>query len=87
MEVLGGHTEVTPGLPNVIISLTAIGRAAKSAYVTSSGAKPGHDILMSKSAGLEGTSILANDLAGLLEPTLGAGAGSPRPAPWCAASA
>ncbi|MHB1005202.1 MAG: AIR synthase family protein [Chloroflexota bacterium] len=71
VEVLGGHTEVTPGISAAIISLTAIGRAAKSAYVTSSGARPGHDILMSKSAGLEGTSILANDLAGVLEPALG----------------
>lgn len=71
VEVLGGHTEVTPGLQNTIISLTAIGRAAKSAFVTSAGARPGHAILMSKCAGMEGTSILAADLAGELEPVLG----------------
>ncbi len=72
VEVLGGHTEITPGLPHMIISLTAVGRARKSAYVTSAGARPGHDILMSKHAGLEGTSILASDLADALEPRLGA---------------
>lgn len=62
VEVLGGHTEITPGLPNLIISLTAIGRAPKTGYVTSAGARPGDVILMSKWAGMEGTSILANDL-------------------------
>ncbi len=72
VEVLGGHTEITPGLANMIISLTAVGRARKDAYVTSAGARPGHDILMSKHAGLEGTSILASDLAAVLEPRLGA---------------
>ncbi|MHB1413800.1 MAG: AIR synthase family protein [Chloroflexota bacterium] len=71
VEVLGGHTEVTPALPSLIISLTAIGRARKDSYVTSAGARPGDDILMSKWAALEGTSILANDFAALLEPRLG----------------
>ena len=71
VEVLGGHTEITPGLANMIISTTAIGKARKHAYVTSAGARPGDDILMSKYAGLEGTSILASDLAAVLEPRVG----------------
>jgi hydrogenase maturation factor len=72
VEVLGGHTEVTPGLASTIISLTAIGRAAKSAYVTSAGVRPGHAILMSKSAGMEGTAIVASDLAAELGSVLDA---------------
>ncbi|MCL4467002.1 MAG: AIR synthase family protein [Chloroflexi bacterium] len=62
VEVLGGHTEVTPGLANSIISLTAVGKARRAEYVTSAGARPGDDIVMSKWAGLEGTAILATDL-------------------------
>lgn len=74
VEVLGGHTEITPGLPNLIISLTAIGKVAKANYVTSAGARPGDDILMSKWAGMEGTSILADDLADPLAAYLDAAA-------------
>ncbi|MHB1133265.1 MAG: AIR synthase family protein [Chloroflexota bacterium] len=73
VEVLGGHTEVTPNLSSLIISLTAVGKAPKSAYVTSAGARPGQDVVMSKWAGLEGTSILAHDfvahLSGHLNPS------------------
>jgi hydrogenase maturation factor len=68
VEVLGGHTEITPHLSSLIISLTAVGKAPKSAYVTSGGARPGHDIVMSKTAGLEGTSILASDFTAQLAP-------------------
>lgn len=74
VEVLGGHTEITPGVTSPIISLTAIGRAAKTRYVTSAGVRPGHSILMTKYAGMEGTSILAFDLADRLRPVLGSSA-------------
>ncbi|MGE5617939.1 MAG: AIR synthase family protein [Sphingomonadaceae bacterium] len=61
IEVLGGHTEVTPGLPATIVSSTAVGKAPKSRYVVSSGARPGDALVLTKSAGLEGTAILATD--------------------------
>ena len=61
IEVLGGHTEVTPDLKATIISSTAIGKAPKARYVTASGARPGDDLVLTKSAGLEGTAILATD--------------------------
>lgn len=63
IEVLGGHTEVTPNLPQPIVVVTALGRAPRSQYVTSAGARPGDALLLTKSAGLEGTAILATDLA------------------------
>lgn len=66
IEVLGGHTEVTPGLVSTIISTTAIGKAPRSRYVTSSGARPGDALLLTKSAGLEGTAILATDFESVL---------------------
>lgn len=66
VEVLGGHTEITPDIPNPILSLTSIGRAHKSHLVTSGGARPGDEVILTKSAALEGTAILASDFADFL---------------------
>ena len=63
IEVLGGHTEITSLVERPIITATAIGKARKDAYVTSSGAQVGDDIVITKGAGIEGTAILANDYA------------------------
>ena len=71
IEVLGGHTEVTPGIPATIISTTAIGKAPKSRYVTSAGAQAGDSLVLTKSAGLEGTAILATDFEDRLREQLG----------------
>lgn len=72
IEVLGGHSEVTPGLPNAIISLTSVGRAPRSRFVTSSGGRPGDALVVTKAAGLEGTAILATDREEWLVPRVGA---------------
>jgi hydrogenase maturation factor len=63
IEVLGGHTEVAPGVTAPIISMTAVGRAPRDRLVTSGGARPGDTLLLTKWAALEGTAILATDLA------------------------
>ncbi len=73
IEVLGGHTEVTPGLPFTIISSTAVGKAPKKRYVVSSGARVWDALVLTKSAGLEGTAILATDFEDRLRDSLGAG--------------
>lgn len=70
IEVLGGHTEVTPAVTKPVISATAIGIAAKHNYVTSSGAKPGDDVIVTKYLGLEGTFILASDFGDYLKEKL-----------------
>lgn len=67
IEVLGGHSEVTDAVIKPIISVTALGIAEKGEYVTSSGAKPGDDIIVTKALGLEGTAILASDYEELLK--------------------
>ncbi len=72
IEVLGGHTEVTPGLASTIISTTAVGKAPRSRYVTSSGARAGDSLVLTKAAGLEGTAILATDFEDRLRDSLGA---------------
>ena len=57
ITVAGGHTEITPGLRSPIVVVTAIGSGKK--FVTAANAKAGDVILMTKYAGLEGTSIVA----------------------------
>jgi hydrogenase maturation factor len=61
VEVLGGHTEVAPGLHAPLIAMTAVGRARPDALVTAAGARPGDALVLTKAAALEGTSILAHD--------------------------
>lgn len=71
VEVLGGHTEITPAVSKTVISSTALGRALKSEFVTSSGAKPGDSVIMTKTAGLEGSAILATDFEEFLKKRIG----------------
>ncbi len=66
VEVLGGHTEITSKVAEPVVSVTAIGRAPKSRYVTSKGAKVGDEIIITKGAGIEATAILARDFGHLL---------------------
>jgi hydrogenase expression/formation protein HypE len=61
VEIIGGHTEVTSAVNRMVISTTAVGKALKDKLVRTSGANSGDDVIMTKWAGLEGTSILAAD--------------------------
>src|SRR5215210_110441 len=61
IEVLGGHTEVAPGLQAPLIAMTAVGRAPRDRLLASANARPGHDLVLTKAVGLEGTAILATD--------------------------
>jgi hydrogenase expression/formation protein HypE len=62
VEIIGGHTEITAAVNKIIISATAIGRELKDKIIKTSGAKLGDKIIMTKTAGLEGTGIIAYDL-------------------------
>ncbi|MEM1600366.1 MAG: AIR synthase family protein [Sulfolobales archaeon] len=64
--IVGGHSEFTPGIRRPLISMTSIGTTSMDRYVVSSGAKPGDVVLMTKTAGIEGTAILASDFSDLL---------------------
>lgn len=66
MAIVGGHCEVTPGLANPIVIGSASGITDKGNYVTAGGAKPGDKLLLTKSAGVEGTAILATERYPLL---------------------
>jgi hydrogenase maturation factor len=61
MAIIGGHCEVTPGLVNPIVIGCAMGIAEKGKYVTAGGAKAGDKLILTKSAGIEGTAILATE--------------------------
>ncbi len=61
IAVIGGHCEVTPQLSNAIVVGCAIGVTEKGTYVTAAGALAGDKLILTKSAGLEGTAILASD--------------------------
>ena len=71
VEIVGGHTEVTPGIDHTIAVVTALGRARKGSVISAAGARPGDAVLLTKSAGVEGTAILATDLADQLRARLG----------------
>lgn len=65
--VVGGHTEVAPGLTRPIIAGFMLGEAPKDRYITTGGAQPGDHIILTKGAGIEGTGILAADMTNRLE--------------------
>lgn len=63
ITVLGGHTEITSTVSEPLVVTTALGRCPKSAYLTSTGYRPGEAVLVTKAVGLEGSAILANEYA------------------------
>ena len=67
VALVGGHTETTPGLDRPILIGFMMGEASKEDYVTTGGARPGDVVILTKGAGIEGTAVLAEDLAWVLE--------------------
>lgn len=61
ITIVGGHTEVTPGLERPIVVTTAF--AIARSFVSAGGAKARDTLMMTKSAGIEGTAILAEEAA------------------------
>ncbi len=60
IEVIGGHTEVTPVVNQPVVTVTGVGKVKKDAVIFTKGARPGQDIVVTKWIGLEGTSIIAS---------------------------
>jgi len=61
VDILGGHTEVTDAVTRPVTSATVVARQARVAALR--GMRPGDEIVMTKWAAVEGTSILAEDFA------------------------
>jgi hydrogenase maturation factor len=66
VEVLGGHTEVAPGLNAPLVVMSGVGKVRRDRLVTAAGARPGDALVLTKAAALEGTHVLASDLAARL---------------------
>ena len=61
IQIMGGHTEVTKVVNQPVVSVTGVAKAKKGQLVTTAGAKPGMDIVLTKWIGIEGTTILAKE--------------------------
>ncbi len=70
VEIVGGHTEVTEAVNQPVIVSTAFGRALSGQSASAADMEPGDCILMTKTAGLEGTGILAGDFEQVLSEVL-----------------
>ncbi|MDA4135303.1 MAG: AIR synthase family protein [Thaumarchaeota archaeon] len=63
ITIVGGHTELTPGLKRPIVMTTVF--AFAESYVTAADAREGDSVMLTKSAAIEGTAILASEAPGL----------------------
>lgn len=70
VTLIGGHTEVTPGLERSVVVGTMLGRVGNRPIVTA-GVEAGDRIGLTRWAGLEGTSILISDLGSRLAGAMG----------------
>ena len=74
VSLVGGHTEVTYGLPRPLAVGALLGEVSKEDVVLTSGARPGDAIVLTKGVAIEGTAILAREAhEELLEAGLDAG--------------
>ena len=67
IAVVGGHCEVSAAVEHPILVTTAIGETVGKKFVRTSGARTGDALIMTKSAAIEGTAILANELGNVLK--------------------
>ncbi|MCI9140319.1 hydrogenase maturation factor [bacterium 1XD42-8] len=61
IQIMGGHTEVTKAVNQPVMTVTGVGKIDQGSLLSTRGAKPGQDIILSKWIGLEGTSIIAKE--------------------------
>lgn len=72
ISIAGGHCEVTPDLASPIVVGCMMGITERKKYVTAGGAKSRDRLILTKSAGIEGTAILASDRENQLKEVLNA---------------
>jgi hydrogenase expression/formation protein HypE len=59
VSLCGGHTEITAGIDRIIVVGAMIGEVKKDGLITTSGAKTGDDIILTKAIAIEGISVIA----------------------------
>jgi hydrogenase maturation factor len=71
IAVTGGHTEISTAVKQPIVAGDMQGLVRRADLVTAAGARAGDLVVMTKLAGIEGTSILARRFAGAARRALG----------------
>lgn len=71
ISVIGGHTEITPSVNQLVIIGTMLGLAGPSGLLEPGKANPGDDLMLTKFAGIEGTALLAREFTDRLAASLG----------------
>lgn len=61
ITVIGGHTEISYNIDRPIVVGCMLGEAAKNKLVSTSGARPGDVIILTKGIVIEGTAIIARE--------------------------
>ena len=61
VEIMGGHTEVTEAVNQILLSVCGVGKVKKESLVKTGGVRPGMDIIATKWIGIEGTAIIARE--------------------------
>lgn len=61
IQVMGGHTEVTRVVSQIVLSVTGVGKAKEDRLISTADVLPNMDILVTKWVGIEGTAILAKE--------------------------
>jgi len=61
VAIVGGHSEVTPGLSHPVVVIFPVGVAQGQRYALCRNIQPGNKIILTKSIAIEGTAILAHD--------------------------
>ncbi len=68
VSIIGGHTEITDGLPRPIVAGTMLGELKdRSRLVSTGGAQDGDSIIVTTGVAIEGTAILAREHADELQ--------------------
>ena len=70
IAVIGGHTEVTAGLDRTMLIGLMLGDATPERFLPPGGAAPGDVLLLTKAVAIEGSALLAHELAGMLVPQI-----------------
>src|SRR5829696_2899538 len=71
VELIGGHTEIVPGLARPILVGMMLGDAAPHELLRPGEAQPGDVLLITKGLAIEGTALLARERADVLQELIG----------------
>ncbi|MBI4306540.1 MAG: hydrogenase expression/formation protein, partial [Chloroflexi bacterium] len=63
VALIGGHTEITIGIDRPIVVGVMLGEVGPGAHVSTSGARPGDRLILTKGIAIEGTAVLARERA------------------------